>query len=449
MEKEIINSEDSSITSTSMILKENEKNVIDTIRRNGDLKTKNEISDRSETPWATVSNILDSLKSKSYIVSPNELNKDTYRLNSNAAYFAGVSIGSSKIKFVILDFNFKLIEKSIVDDWIYNLPDTEKKNYENLLEQSSHNIASNYNDNKAQFKLCLDCSYGDFKQISIILQNICNIICGIKKDKGINILSTCFVLPGHIDFNNQFIVDSYVFGSLNNLKSERFLTQRITDQFKKLNIQYCIDHNVKAAMIAEREIGNNFNINECDNLLMIYLGYGIGSSLIINNKLYRGNKNNAGQIGHIQVCPKNPKNPKNPSDEDMTRCRCGKRNCLEHRIRRDVFVKEDGQEFDLRKASPDELRNFLIDNSEKATLLAEYLSQAICNIFSILSIDKVILSGKLSYIFDLIKDELDIEMIENLNPTIEFKCSNLGEFSAAIGAALDGYSEYFKLNFRW
>ncbi len=55
-----------------------------------------------------------------------------------------------------------------------------------------------------------------------------------------------------------------------------------------------------------------------DNLLFVKIGTGIGSGIVANGAIYRGQHGAAGDMGHIRV----------PSASDV-RCRCGNRGCLE------------------------------------------------------------------------------------------------------------------------
>jgi predicted NBD/HSP70 family sugar kinase len=56
---------------------------------------------------------------------------------------------------------------------------------------------------------------------------------------------------------------------------------------------------------------------EAEDWLLVKLGTGIGSAIVIQGKLYRGASGGAGEIGHVCVDPTGPI------------CRCGQRGCLE------------------------------------------------------------------------------------------------------------------------
>ncbi|SHE93526.1 ROK family transcriptional regulator [Caloramator proteoclasticus] len=84
---------------------------------------------------------------------------------------------------------------------------------------------------------------------------------------------------------------------------------------KRLNMKVYIDNNVRTLALGEILSSKDNSNNE--SLLFIKYGFGVGSAIIIDNKIYSGNNNKAGEIGHTIVYP------------DGLECRCGKQGCLE------------------------------------------------------------------------------------------------------------------------
>ncbi|WP_339061318.1 ROK family transcriptional regulator [Tepidibacillus marianensis] len=83
---------------------------------------------------------------------------------------------------------------------------------------------------------------------------------------------------------------------------------------EKLHIPVIVDNNVIALAKGEMFFGFEF---ETSNVLFVKYGPGIGSTVIIDNKIYRGSKGMSGEIGHTIVLPKGPS------------CTCGGKGCLE------------------------------------------------------------------------------------------------------------------------
>ncbi|MHB1679904.1 MAG: ROK family protein [bacterium] len=80
------------------------------------------------------------------------------------------------------------------------------------------------------------------------------------------------------------------------------------------NIPVFIDNDVKTIAYAEWKLGAGQGIK---NLICIFIGTGIGSGLIINNKLIDGCSGSAGEIGHIVIVSGGRK------------CHCGNNGCFE------------------------------------------------------------------------------------------------------------------------
>jgi len=81
-----------------------------------------------------------------------------------------------------------------------------------------------------------------------------------------------------------------------------------------LNMPVYVDNDANAMALAELRFGaaKRFNSAVC-----ITLGTGIGSGIILNKQLWRGNDFSAGEIGHIVI------------EQNGKKCRCGNNGCLE------------------------------------------------------------------------------------------------------------------------
>lgn len=86
-----------------------------------------------------------------------------------------------------------------------------------------------------------------------------------------------------------------------------------------------IENNVKAFAIAEMVYGCG---KQHKNILFLKWSYGIGSALVIGNKMYESDVSKEAEIGHI------------PVDKRGALCRCGKRGCLETKASIHTIVKQ-------------------------------------------------------------------------------------------------------------
>jgi glucokinase len=81
-----------------------------------------------------------------------------------------------------------------------------------------------------------------------------------------------------------------------------------------LGVPVVLEHDVRAAGLAERTLGRARGLAEC---LLVVLGTGIAGVIVSGGAPLRGATDLAGEIGHIPVYP----------DGDL--CACGQRGCLE------------------------------------------------------------------------------------------------------------------------
>ncbi len=216
---------------------------------------------------------------------------------------------------------------------------------------------------------------------------------------------------------------------------------------EKYGLKTYILNDVEAAATGELLAGAGVNNK---NILCIFIGTGIGSSIIIDRKIYLGSDGVAGELGHTII------------DKNGRACACGSFGCLEAYASRSAIeariqglIKKGKRTVitdftDSSNFSTKHIKMALDAHDEVTTLCVneavEYLSSAIANAVNFLNPDLVILGG------GLIQgaDEIYLKTI-NLTKTktlalssrnLEFKKAQLGDYSAVIGASLiEKYSE--------
>lgn len=82
----------------------------------------------------------------------------------------------------------------------------------------------------------------------------------------------------------------------------------------QFGIPAVVTNDANAAAIGEMLFGDGIGI---DNFIMITLGTGLGSGLVVNGDLIYGNDGFAGELGHVRAV------------DSGRQCGCGKRGCLE------------------------------------------------------------------------------------------------------------------------
>jgi glucokinase len=121
---------------------------------------------------------------------------------------------------------------------------------------------------------------------------------------------------------------------------------------KQFKIPSVVTNDANAAALGEMLFGGAKDLN---NFLMITLGTGLGSGLVVNGDVIYGNDGHAGELGHVRA------------SDNGRQCGCGKRGCLETYvsatgIKRTVFelLADENVESDFRKIPFSKLKPKLI-----------------------------------------------------------------------------------------
>ena len=121
-------------------------------------------------------------------------------------------------------------------------------------------------------------------------------------------------IPGPVDPDRHTPVQPPLMASWENFN----LAGALKDQFAVTTV---VDNDANVMALAElwnsRRRFSAKKQESPEDWLLVKLGTGIGSAIVINGRLYRGANGGAGEIGHICVDPEGPI------------CRCGQRGCLE------------------------------------------------------------------------------------------------------------------------
>lgn len=204
--------------------------------------------------------------------------------------------------------------------------------------------------------------------------------------------------------------------------------ERITNQ---VNYPIYIENSATTAAIGEYWYGKGYQIK---NYLYLNIGYGLGGGLIINNQVYRGNTQNAGEIGHFNVV------------EDGRLCFCGAYGCLESYLSLNALIQELGDEY----ADPDYILAQFHQNNKKLYSWLEYnlplLAKVLVSATQLLDINNIVISGLLPpdiinwYIHNLPK-YIDKYRIKTLPAKLNIMQGINGSSLPALGAAtLPAYS---------
>lgn len=200
-----------------------------------------------------------------------------------------------------------------------------------------------------------------------------------------------------------------------------------TELAKITSLPCVVDNDANCFALGEALYGA---AKDCQTVVGITWGTGIGSGIVIDKKLFKG-KGGAGEIGHIPVATAN----------QSIRCECGKANCLE------VFASGSAiqkQYQELGGKIADATVQQIVESSETiAKALIEqaviYMAEAIVTVINLLDPDCIVLGGGISQIdanvFDHLKDLINNQEIKTMHKTRILKHSLKN--AALVGAVVE------------
>lgn len=150
---------------------------------------------------------------------------------------------------------------------------------------------------------------------------------------------------------------------------------------------------------------------DCQNLVMITFGTGIGGAVLSNGKIIRGKNFDGGRLGHMTLVP------------DGKKCNCGKKGCVESYLSCTALKANADKACDIRLAGIKHLCE--VYKSGKHNLdgvmkdFSHYLNIFLDNVRTAYAPEYIILGGGLSYeremLLSLIDDTDDIVFAKDGN----------------------------------
>jgi len=257
-----------------------------------------------------------------------------------------------------------------------------------------------------------------------------------------NIKAVGIAAAGQIDRRNGIIIYS---PNLN------WRNVRIKEELENLfNIPVLIENDVNAIAYGEWKTGAGKGFK---NLVCIFIGTGIGSGLIINNRLIEGCNGSAGEIGHTVIV------------SGGRRCHCGNSGCFEAyaggwgiaEIAVEKAVQYPEKYKMLIELSSGDVNNISSESIGKAYMLADeaakelvhitadYIADGIISVVNLLNPCMIVLGGG---VIDGIPDLVEIAEKEIRKRALKVSVDSLkiiksefGESAGLIGAAMVAKSQ--------
>src|SRR3989338_2639543 len=154
----------------------------------------------------------------------------------------------------------------------------------------------------------------------------------------------------------------------------------------RLRIPTYIENDAKLNTLGEWKLGAGIGV---ENLVCITLGTGIGSGLILNNALYRGEGFVAGELGHV------------PLNEQGPKCNCGGVGCFERYVGNTYLLEKAVKIFENQKITLEEIYKLASQGDQRALKFGEdtatHIGNGLVGVVNLLNPRLIIVGGGVSH----------------------------------------------------
>jgi glucokinase-like ROK family protein len=200
---------------------------------------------------------------------------------------------------------------------------------------------------------------------------------------------------------------------------------------EKYEVPVQVENEANAGAYGEKKFGAG---KDFTNIIYVSVGIGIGTGLILNGKMFKGNNGFSGELGHMTIEAGGPE------------CRCGNKGCWELYASEKALVQsaeqqgihaEDGGKLSLEKL------NELAKNGDAKVIkvfeaIGDSLGTGITNIINIFNPEQVIIGNRLASSSRWIEDSLKKKQLKSLfthQKDLSITFSQLSTRAAALGMA--------------
>lgn len=217
---------------------------------------------------------------------------------------------------------------------------------------------------------------------------------------------------------------------------------------ERLAVKARIVNDLSAAAWGERRFGAARGVEDA---LLVFVGSGVGSGLILGGRLHEGHRGVAGELGHVKVRPRR-------ASTAARRCGCGEVGCLEAftsgmniagRVREELAAGAASRvrelvQGDLARVSASVVEEAYAQDDRYARELweevADLLGNAIASVVTLLNPARVILGGGVLLgcpgLRRLVEEAFQAQVSRSALPGLTLERAFLGDDAGVIGAAL-------------
>lgn len=300
------------------------------------------------------------------------------KYNCDSRYSIGVEVLKESLKVVIVNLDGKII----IDNNMYCNP------------QESLNIVD---------------------ETIILLEDTIKKL-GCDKEK---ILGIGFSLPGLINKEEVTLEVAPNF----NLRNISF------DKVKEaIGLPVYLQNEANAGAIAEVKLQEHIGK---ENVIYISVTEGVGGGIILNNQIYKGSLNRAGEIGHLTI------------SFNGRQCNCGRKGCFETYASNRAMINDYNLLSSFKVKSISEVIERYTSGEDIAVNVVEdyikYLSAGVVSILFMFNPSDIIIGGEISKYSDVILEKLRQEIFKDNDfykeEDVNIIFSSLGGDSNILGAA--------------
>lgn len=245
----------------------------------------------------------------------------------------------------------------------------------------------------------------------------------LKKEAAKTITSCGLGFPGLFSLKDQKFLQSPHYPDLDHYDLIPALSQII-------DVPFFINNDANLAAFGEYKLGGGQGVQ---SLVLLTIGTGIGTGIILDGKLWQGTCGFAGELGHAPV---------NPEGDP---CPCGSLGCLETEVSAPAIVNSYKQLKNLEKdINLEEVCKRAEDGDPEALRVyaraGHYLGVGLAIAINLLNPEKILLGGGVMEAGDLLLSSA-LPVAEERSYTPAFDCcriekASLGNTAGFIGAAL-------------
>ncbi|AIO19383.1 N-acetylglucosamine repressor [Candidatus Izimaplasma bacterium HR1] len=319
------------------------------------------------------------------------------------------STGGRKSTKIGINYNYglNLVIKVEVDKLIFSLVDFEPKVLNHLI---------------CEFPVGTS-----FEEIETLLKE--NIVKMIVEANALStpLFSVGIAISGVVSRDSSTLISSTLLG-WQNIEFKNL----IESWFK---IPTYVENDVNCAVIAEHWYGKGRGLN---SFVLLTLGKGTGSGIVLDNLLFKGSFGGAGEIGHSIF------------EKDGKQCYCGQKGCLEMYTNEDYLLEQ----FGVKQLTESMLEKIYNKDKEKTQKVlndfAVNIISGIINLVVVIEPERIVIGGEMSYIYnyvaDIIAERVNANWINSLHQStkVDVVKSDLGSDSFVKGLAVKLMSKVFE-----